>query len=303
MSFRFQPDDPDLASALRRIAGAELQAALTAAGAGTLPPEAVHGIRKHMKKLRGLLRLVQRDFPDFALENAALRDVGRVLSLRRDADVRVATFDRLFPVCPPALALLRQDLLARRDAITPGPGQAGTEAALRALLTRSAGWTLRGSDRSILRRGLARTRRKAAVAMVRAARSPEAEAIHDWRKRAKDFWYQARLLAPVWPEVIGPQCDSASALTEDLGLHHDIAVLLADLSVLPPDAATLFRDQARAMQQQIEARVFPAGRRLFAGEPEAMADLWLDWWVLWRDQAASAPDSARSISATVSSTP
>jgi CHAD domain-containing protein len=176
---------------------------------------------------------------------------------------------------------------------------------LRAMHGRVRGWTLTGKDHRILAQGLARTRRRAAQAMEDAARSPGFDAIHDWRKRAKDFWYQTRLLAPIWPEAMVPLTKSAGDLTEALGVHHDIAVLLARL---PPDllsgkAEALFNRRARAAQRDIEARVFPEGSRLFAGDPGAMAKLWCRWWLLWRDQAASAPDSARSISATVSSTP
>jgi hypothetical protein len=73
--------------------------------------------------------------------------------------------------------------------------------------------------------------------------------------------------------------------------------------LLTARAEALFNRKASAAQKDIEARVFPEGRRLFAGDPKEMARLWVRWWALWRDQAASAPDSPRSISATVSSTP
>lgn len=270
-----------------------------------LPPQAVHDVRKRAKKLRGLLRLLQGSFPDHARENAALRDAGRLLALRRDAEVRLATFDRLFPGTPKALAPLRRLLVQDRDAPPEPSHQAQAAEILRAMQDRARGWTLTGKDHRILTQGLARTRRRAAQAMEDAARSPSFEMVHDWRKRAKDFWYQTRLLAPIWPEAMEPLTRSAADLTEALGLHHDIAVLQARL---PPDllsgkAEALFTRRARAAQRDIEARVFPEGARLFAGDPRAMAKLWCRWWLLWRDQVASAPDSARSISATVSSTP
>ena len=149
------------------------------------------------------------------------------------------------------------------------------------------------------------TRRRAAQAMEEAARSPGFDTIHDWRKRAKDFWYQTRLLAPIWPEAMLPLAKAAEDLTESLGLHHDIAVLQAHLApgLLTKKAEAMFTRKARAAQRKIEAQVFAQGRRLFAGDPRAMAKLWGRWWALWRDQAASAPDKARSISTTVSSTP
>ena len=305
MPYRFSPDDPSLQHALRRIADEELRAALAVLGDSALPPHAVHDVRKRAKKLRGLLRLLQGRFPDHARENAALRDAGRLLAARRDAEVRLATFDRLFPDAPPALAPLRRLLVLEQDA--PAASSSQTEALdlLRDLHSRVHGWTLTGKDHKGLVDGLARTRRRAAQAMEDAARAPGFEAIHDWRKRAKDFWYQTRLLAPIWPEAMAPLAKAAEDLTESLGVHHDIAVLQGHLppGLLDRTARALFHRRASAAQQEIEAHVFAEGRRLFAGDPKEMAKLWGRWWRLWRDQAASAPDSPRSISATVSSTP
>ena len=305
MAYRFSPDDPSLQQALRRIADEELRAALAVLDDTGLPPRAVHDVRKRAKKLRGLLRLLQGSFPDHARENAALRDAGRLLALRRDAEVRLATLDWLFPDAPQALMPLRRLLEQDRDAPPAPSHHAEAVEILRALHSRVRGWTLTGKDHRVLVKGLARTRRRAAQAMEDAARSPGFDAIHDWRKRAKDFWYQTRLLAPIWPEMMVPLAQAAETLTERLGLHHDIAVLQGHLppGLLDSAAEALFHRKAIAAQQEIEAHVFPEGRRLFAGDPEAMAQLWGRWWLLWRDQAASAPDSPRSISATVSPTP
>jgi CHAD domain-containing protein len=304
MPYRFSPDQ-SLQQALRRIADEELRAARRVLDDSGLSPHAVHDVRKRAKKLRGLLRLLEGSFPDHARENAALRDAGRLLALRRDAEVRLATFEGLFPDSPPALEPLRRLLVLERDAPPAASHQADAMKILRALHGRVHHWTLTGKDRKILVDGLARTRRRAAQAMKKAARSPGFDAIHDWRKRAKDFWYQTRLLTPIWPEALGPLARAAEDLTEALGLHHDIAVLQGHLppGVLTAKAEALFNRTARAAQKDIEAHVFAEGRRLFAGDPKEMAKLWGRWWTLWRDQAASAPDSPRSISATVSSTP
>lgn len=305
MPYRFAPDDPSLQKALRRIADEELRAALSVLDDSGLSPRAVHDVRKRAKKLRGLLRLLQGSFPDHARENAALRDAGRLLALRRDAEVRLATFDRLFPDSPAALTPLRNLLIQDRDAPHEPSNQAQAIDMLRALHGRVHSWTLTGKDRRSLVDGLARTRRRAAQAMEEAALSPGFDTIHDWRKRAKDFWYQTRLLSPIWPEAMGPLAKAAEDLTESLGVHHDIAVLQGHLppGLLDSPSEALFRRRVREAQQEIEAHVFAEGRRLFAGDPKAMAKLWVRWWTLWRDQAASAPDSPRSISATVSSTP
>lgn len=282
MSFRFKPTDADLGHALRRIAASELTAALARLPEGAAPPPAhIHDVRKRIKKLRGLLRLLEPGFPAFRDENAALRDAGRALAALRDSAVRLATFDALFPEVPEALTTLRTRLAQEAAHAAAVPAATGSaRAALAALRSRAEGWTLHGKDSALLAKGLARTRRRALAAQARAEAEPGFEELHEWRKQAKHVWYQARLLAPVWPEVMGPIADAASNLTEDLGRHHDCAVLVAHLGAADPEG--LVAQQAETAQQAIEAHVFTEGHRLLAGDPAEVAALWVAWWRLWR---------------------
>lgn len=282
MSFRFKPSDADLGHALRRIAAGELTAALARLPENAAPPPAhVHDVRKRIKKLRGLLRLLEPGFPDFRHENAALRDAGRALASLRDSAVRLATFDTLFPEVPEPLVALRARLAQEAGQAADTPASTATaRAALAALRARAEGWRLQGKDTAILAKGLARTRRRAIAAQALAEVEPGFEELHEWRKQAKHVWYQARLLAPIWPEVLGPIADTASNLTEDLGRHHDYATLVTHLGATDPEGIVAGR--AEAAQRTIEAHVFPAGRRLLAGDPAEVAALWVAWWRLWR---------------------
>ena len=79
---------------------------------------------------------------------------------------------------------------------------------------------------------------------------------------------------------MAPVATSASTLTEDLGLHHDYATLLVHAG--SEDADGLLAARAHAAQHAIEAHVFAQGHRLLAGDPAAVADLWVAWWRLWR---------------------
>lgn len=290
MPFRFQADDRSLTAALHRLANGELSAAIAQLPATGAPDAgSVHDIRKRIKKLRGLLRLLRPGLRAYAAENAALRDAAQGLSSMRDSAVRLATFDTL--VADPAgpLAAFRQHLADEAQATAAGPVPvAETRALLLAVQARSAGWHLAGRDRAILTEGLATTRRRARKAMAVAKADPTIEAIHEWRKRAKDYWYQARLFTPVWPESIGPLAATASDLTEELGRHHDLAVLADHIAALPPEslaaqAAPHLNDLILAAQRTIEEQAFPQGARLFAGDPKAMAALWVDWWHTWHD--------------------
>ncbi len=289
MPFRFQRSDDRLQTALRRIATSEIDAALS-----QLPPDAaptpggVHDIRKRMKKLRGLARLLRPGFPDHAAENAALRDVAQHLSVQRDAAVRLATFDGLFPELPDNLAPLRARLMDEAAATGSAPAPAAlVRADLVGLRSRAAHWRLAGKDHRILAAGFARSRRQARSTMAGAMADPSIEALHEWRKRAKDVWCQTRLLTPIWPEVMSPLARATGELTEGLGRHHDLAVLAAHVATLPGHGpktavARLVHRQAQEAQRQIEAAAFATGQRLFAGDPQALADLWVRWWKIWR---------------------
>ena len=306
MPYRLMPHDTSLQHMLRRIALEDLGAALATLETPRLvAPSGIHDIRKRIKKLRALLRLVRPGFPDFAQENAALRMAGQSLASRRDADVRLATYDALFGAHA-GLAPLRARLVADGSDATDMPADAGL--ILGALRHRAQHWHLTGRDRDILTKALTQTRRNAQKTMAVATKSRSVQAMHDWRKCAKTHWYQARLLSPIWPEAMAPVIATAERLTEDLGDHHDLAVLADYAAALPKGlidkpAAAHFTQVIDAARTALETRIFPDGHRQFAGDPQAMARLWVRWWRLWQDQAASAPDSPLSISATVSSTP
>ena len=78
-------------------------------------------------------------------------------------------------------------------------------------------------------------------ALRAARRRPTAENLHEWRKRAKDHWYNLSVLRDVWPPVMEPLADAAHQLSERLGEDHDLEVLLdfARSHATGPDGADL----------------------------------------------------------------
>lgn len=296
MAYRLDPADPDLQHTLRRIAASELDAALARLdGEGAPSPIAVHEVRKHVKKIRGLLRLMRPGFAAFQTETAVLREAAQSLSSLRDADVRLATFDKLFARDRPEhVADLRAHLARARDATTRAPAvTAAALAALTDLRARVDGWKIRGRDADVLTAGLADTRRRSLQAMALANGSRDVEALHEWRKRVKDGWYQARLLTPVWPAVMAPLADQTGLLGEDLGDHHDLGVLADHVAGLPeseiaPAARHEVIDRASSAMAALEVHMFSLGARVLAGKPAAIARQWVNWWQAWRE----APDAA-----------
>lgn len=284
MSYHFEVKDAGLTGALRRIAGAEL-AGVLAHGEGA--KGSVHDSRKRVKKLRALLRLVRSGFRGGAAENAVLRDASAGLSALRDAEVMLATHDSLAPEA--ADGAVRAHLVQRMERAAADPAQAARNAAFRAVIagvqSRVADWKVKGHDAEVLAAGLALTRARGQKAMARARKGRDPEALHEWRKRVKDGWYQARLFAPVWPEVMAPVVQAADDLGEMLGDHHDLAVFEAFLDQLPPGAAAEvadLRSRARREQAALEVKAFDLGARVLAGDPDGVAQQWVGWWQAWR---------------------
>ena len=247
----------------------------------------VHDARKRVKKLRAALRLVRAGFDGAAAEGAALRDAAQGLSGARDAEVMLAVFDRI--ALPGEAADVRARLAARVTARQDSDAAfADFLAAIAPVRDRARSWTVKGKTARVLTTGLARARARGQQAMTQALHAgPESEAMHDWRKRVKDLWYQARLFHPVWPAAMDPLVMSAGDLGEMLGDHHDLVVFRALMSALEPallGQAEPLRGRALEQMTAIGTAARPLSARLLAGRPDAIAAQWVDWWRLWRRQ-------------------
>ena len=286
MPYAILPEDPSVEAALRRIAREEAEGALALTqGTGDLGPR-VHAMRKTVKKLRGLLRLVRPVFPHARAENAMLRDAGRGLSDLRDAAVQLATVERLSGEMPEErrLRLLApfRDAAGRQDAQAAPRLLPAFAAAMAGLRDRSETWHLRRDGWEALEPGLAATWAAARADQKTARKHPTPDALHDWRKRVKDHWYQARLLRPIWPAMMDPHIAAADELGEALGQVNDLAVLRDRLEAAPLEEAlrSEARDLADLRHAALMARALPLGQRLLAGRARTLTDRWGAWWAL-----------------------
>lgn len=304
MGYVFEQDDASVAKAFRRIAAelagkAVAQADHALEHAGPPADETVHELRKACKKLRALLRLVRPAFDGSRKENAAIRDAARGLSFLRDAQVAAATLDRLTAgeTAPPGgLAALRGGLAARlREAGEPSRARdalAAFRAEMEEIGRRARRWKLDGKGFDALAGGLGASYGAARRAMQAARERPDARRLHEWRMRVKDHWYHARLLSPVWPELVGAHAAAAGELGELLGQHHDIEMLRVAVAAEAPEAeaAAFLAGLAQAREREIVAHSLALGGRLFAEKPKALTRRWGVYWSCWRDTPAAGLD-------------
>lgn len=295
MAYRFRHGDRTVQRAVHRIAREQIDGAL-AAIAGQPRDKAIHEVRKACKKLRALLRLVRPGFPDYPYENAAFRDIARLLAFTRDAKVLLDTCDALIAGTPEDFD--RVEALSLREHFAGELAQVGADEAAGARLEqarvlldmareRVADWTLAEEGWDALGPGLGRILRQADKAWRKVAREPDAAHYHELRKRMKYHWYHTRLLAPVWPALMQPRAAELGRLADLLGLHHDICVLEERLGGFVPGTrydrpAAVLRGLAADRRKRLEQDAAPLVARLLAQETAALADHWCRLWGIWR---------------------
>ncbi len=198
----------------------------------------VHEVRKHLKKLRAAMRLAVSEVGKnrHKREDRCVREIGRLVSDLRDAQVRLQTLiqlrdetakssaDNHFTRLEELLSLERESFSAAFDGWQKQaiPKLERVEEGLSKWpLDRITGKQVCGAVEKIYKRGqrgLARTIKK-----------PVPENFHAWRKRVKDLWYQLRILQPLNRVVLEEMAHDVEVLAELLGREHDFDFLLTRL--------------------------------------------------------------------------
>lgn len=286
--------DEELAAGLLRVAAGRAEKALErlreSGAGGAETADAVHGARKDMKKLRTVLRLLRDEVGDkrYRRENARFRGAGRALSATRDAEVKLGTLESLADHRDdlPAEAvsawrkILERDRDAAANAARDQPAVAEAIELLEAGLEEIEGWELAGDSWDLVDPGLRRTYRRGRRAMKAAKTGRDEAAFHEWRKRAKDLWYELRLFSDAWPGPLRATAEEAHKLTELLGDHHDLALLREDLHErnLGEAEAPALEAAIGRRQEELAAAAFPLGRRLYAERPKAFSRRLRRYW-------------------------
>jgi hypothetical protein len=173
----------------------------------------VHEIRKRLKELRAITDLLRSRLPHHGREDRiAFRNAARRLAGARDAAAALEAFDGLGTN---EFAEIREVLSCRNAHSVDAEAIAAVLVAAR---RRVAAWPVDGMHDDDVFSAFRRSYRRARNAMAAATEAETPELFHEWRKRTKALWYEARLLSD----------DSANGLhklSAVLGDHHDLAIL------------------------------------------------------------------------------
>lgn len=296
MAFEFNRKE-SLTQAFQRIAQSQVKDAReTLNHCGQL--DAVHEIRKNIKKLRSLLRLLRIgvDRKAYRRCTTTLRESARLLGPPRDAHVKVNalrdliihfrqqlssrpfshTKRMLVGDCQAARRLLSE----RRAKKKLAPLLQDFSKETRALKIRPSGWATLGPG---VKRGYRAGRRGYRLAL----RENTPEAFHEWRKQVKSLLYQTHLLCHIWPEQMSAAEAELKELGQRLGDDHDLFLLtepklLKRIRKGDGEEAETLKALVTLRQQELRSQALALGARFYQEKPAAFCKRLAGYWKRWR---------------------
>ena len=252
-------------------------------------PEAVHEVRKALKRWRALLRLLGRPLGEQADQmRSEARELMRGIAGARDAQSALDALSDLrkadLPLSPTSVETIRARLTERRDA---AEAKAFTKT-MRDRLSRYFDyatlslerWPLKAIDFDTVTDGLTATYRRARQLLPDSWPDAEAEHLHDLRRRVVEHRHQMDLVEPLWPRLGKVWAEEAQRLRNRLGSCQDLAVLTeltTPHQLLAPWRSRLAPLIAARRGAHLKTAQRLAGR-LFAEKPKAfrqrIAALW-----------------------------
>lgn len=297
MVYSFKQTDGTIQAQLHAIADYQMAEALAALDHEGMDRAAiVHDVRKRCKKLRGLIRLVRKSFPDYKDENAAFREVAHLFDDFRDAKVMQDTYDLLLDafddkVDRAAFSSIRREFTRRRKDLVSdeqwaqrsGQARKGLEKARK----RAHRWSLDDQGWDALGGGFAKTYGRARKAMKTARETPTGENLHEWRKRTKYHWYHIRLINKIAPHLLEPRAMLLHELSDVLGDHHDLHVFAERLEGDPEafadaDTRAIVMAMIERKSVELEREAWRAGDRLLCDETDTLVSRLGEWWDVWQ---------------------
>jgi len=271
----------DFGEALARAALATIGEARQTLGNRDLAvPEAVHALRKALKRWRALLRLLEgplgRQADRMRTEARALT---RALAATRDAQSALDALDDLgkaqAPLSSTTIAALRRRLIALRETaqgrdVTPDLCERVARY-LDGAVRWVERWPCQSIDFDTTVAGLTATYRRARKLLPEDWAEADAAQLHALRRRVVEHRDQMDLVAPLLPRYDGARSKQAQRLRRRLGACQDLAVLArltAPRQALAPWRARLspIIEARRAAHVKSAARI---ATRLFAQKPKA----------------------------------
>ncbi|MCU0459581.1 MAG: CHAD domain-containing protein [Bacteroidales bacterium] len=243
--------------------------------------EAIHDVRVLMKKHRAVVKLVRPllDEAVYSREYIAARETGRLLASWREDAVLRKTVRSLKKDNPELFVRLRDN--EKIQSLLRKPYATWDEAGIRVKTVsevsdrlRKAQYRLRfiplhEPDMKQLLGELEESHRVAAGAYLECRNKPGHQRLHEFRKKAKTFMYQAAFFRHLAPATVKQLEKRLNTLTQNLGRYNDLAQILILTGYRFRDAGNTDVDDELAIvikdrQDKYLLKVWPLAYRIFA---------------------------------------
>lgn len=243
--------------------------------------EAIHDVRVLMKKHRAVIKLV-RPMLDEAVcnrEYIAARETGRLLASWRENAVLRKTVRSLKNDNPELFIRLRDN--EKIQSLLRKPYATWDEAGIRVKTVGEVSDRLRKAhhrlrfiplnepDMRQLLRELEESHRVAAKAYLECRNKPSHQRLHEFRKKAKTFMYQAAFFRHLAPAAVKQLEKRLNTITQNLGKYNDLAQIMILTGYRFREAGNNDGDDELAIvikdrQEKYLMKVWPLAYKVFA---------------------------------------
>jgi len=259
--------------------------------------EAIHSVRKEIKKVRATLGLVRRKMGANAYRKRVktLRAAAKRLQGPRDARVRPQALERLiahFQNRLPARSFAGIEKVLSRNCreevreFRKGSSMAVVGRLLRKINRGAGDLKVKARGWVAIQPGLQESYRSGRKTFETALHETSAGKLHQWRKQVQDLGHQLRLLQSIQPERLQTAVGELKRLSQYLGDDHDLVVLRRFV------ARRCARQYAREIrrldhlinlrQKELRSAAFALGERFYADKPSSFCRRLENYWRRWR---------------------
>lgn len=282
MSYQLDKD-LDLNKNISNIVAEELQGCFTALDTLDIH-EAIHDIRKRLKKIRALARIVRDELGDEKYNeiNIFFRDLGREISDFRDLTAHLETIALLNErygkhIYVNFFSTIHKQIEKERDTMEKELRESNffsehlvdkLKQAQKELLT----WPVHNNDIQIILPSIKRVYKRGKKALEKSYKNPTKENFHEWRKRVKYLWYQTLLLQDTWPQFFETLELELHELADFLGNDHDLMVFQlkvnsVDIDIKDPQQLELMNAIINQYSKTLRDNAKTKGELIYAESP------------------------------------
>lgn len=304
MSYQLRRNQ-SLGANLRRICRRQVERALEIVrGEKEANDTPVHQTRKYLKKARAVLQMVTDEIGRacFKDQDHRFRDVARLISDVRDAEVRLQTVRQLQEITRrTSQQTFRQTeelLLAELEHFVAAFADWQKRAAprLEKLRDEIEAWPVENLDCKQIRCAVQRAYKSGRDALDCAKSKPTPENFHEFRSQTKRLLYQLRILRPINPLVIRALIDDLDSVAEVFGRSHDLYFLGERLR--RDDGQTAGQETGdlvaviEASEVELQDRGVDLAERFFEERPRVFGHRLGSWLQLWlKGEAPTVADA------------